>query len=167
MKVIGKIFAVVFSTIYFFILLALLIINFGTNILKGDFYVSILKSVDLKTIKVSDLGNIIGTDEIDEGTTLEEVLIESLEESGIDKQVGIEILENDEIKEVVGKFIGEYINYSVTKENVPEISKEDINKIINNASVKKVIGNELDGMSIDEIYDELNSEIKDMLKEEE
>lgn len=162
LKVVGKIFAVLFCIVYFFVLSGLMTISFAMNLLSGNYYVTILKNVDLGKIKVSELGDAIdeikGLDEIDidEDTTVEEVLISLLKESGVDENTAIAIIENNEIREIIGNFIGDYMNYIAGDGERPKINKQDVKTILTNPDVVRAYGKQPTDEDIDKIYDQLN-----------
>lgn len=160
----GNFFAIIFSVLYSLILVSVIIAFFFTSFFKGDIYTSVLKSIDLKEIKLSAidprLSNLFGKD-----VTIEEALVLSLEEIGIDSNVALEIINNDEIKEVVGEFIGDCVNYTVNQDKLPEIKEEDIDKILDNIDVQSITDKEINKEEIMEYVDEINLSAKDYLME--
>lgn len=160
----GKFFAIICSIIYSIILIGGIMLFFMSSFFKGNIYTDILKSVDLSKIKLSDIDpklvSMFGND-----VTLEKVLVMSLEDAGIDSDIALEIVKNDEIKEVVGEFFGECINYTVNKDEVPKISNEDVDKIIDNIDVNEINNKQIDKKEIMEYVDEINNNAKSYLKE--
>lgn len=154
MKIIGKMFAVIFSSVFGIILFAFSLVTFVSSIYTEDFYTNIFKNIDLSAIKLSDLG-------IDLEGTLEDYLVSALEEVGIDKEASISILRNDEIKEVLGEFVSDCVEYATNKEELPKIEKEDINKILDNKEVKEVVKDKIKEEDIDELITEVNNLIKE------
>ena len=79
----------------------------------------------------------------------------------MDKNVSNTILNNSEIKEVVGNVIEQVINYSINKENAPKITEAQMKKVLNNKDVKQLIGEDLTGSEVSELTNELNKFLKE------
>ena len=156
MKLLGKIVSVIYSIIFTIALFGISISLFASNLLKGSFYTDLLKNVDLKEISASDLGL---TDSSNEN--LHDYLVNELTQAGLDKNVSNTILNNSEIKEVVGNVIEQVINYSINKENVPKITEAQMKKVLNNKDVKQLIGENLTGSEVSELTKELNKFLKE------
>lgn len=158
----GNFFAIIFSVIYSIGLTLIIILFFMSSFFKGDIYSSVLKSIDFKEIKLSDIDsslvNLFGKD-----VTLEEAFVSTLEQAGIDSDVAIEIINNDEIKEVVGEFVGEVVNYSINQDELPQIEKEDVEVILDNINIEESV--DLNKEEIMKYVDEININAKDYLKE--
>ncbi len=152
MKIIGKFFAFIFSCIYCLLLTSIITLSYSTNLLKGDFYTQILDKVDLSEINVKvSSGNSGETINV----PLKDILVDGLVKNGMDEETAIKIIENDNIKRVMGNVIGEIINYQLTKENIPEVSKEDIISIINDPDINKE-GATFTDEQINEIHESIN-----------
>lgn len=160
----GKFFAVIFSVIYTIGLTLIILIFFLSSFFKGDIYGSILKSIDLNKVKLSDIDPKLAN-EFGKDATLEEVFISSLEQAGVDRRVAKEIANNDEIKEVVGEFVGDCINYSINKEELPQIKKDDVNTIIDNIDNYDITNKEIDKEEIMDYIDEVNKSSKEYFME--
>ena len=160
----GKFFAIIFSVIYSIILTLMIILFFMSSFTKGNIYTDILKSIDLNSVKLSDidprLASMFGSD-----VTLEEAFVSSLSKAGVDESVAREIANNPEIKEVVGDFVGDCINYSINKEELPKIKEEDVNTILDNIDIEEVTGENLEKQEIMDYVDEINKNAKDYLME--
>jgi hypothetical protein len=48
----------------------------------------------------------------------------------MDDETATNVIENENIKRVLGNVIGDMINYQIDKESIPEVSKEDIESIL-------------------------------------
>lgn len=159
MKIVGKIIAVLYSILFVLILFGMSLLIASTNLLKGDFYADLLKNVNLKEIDASSLGL---SDE--EGVTLEDALADKLSDIGLSKSTSKAILENAEIKEVVGDVIGQVINYKVGNGNAPKVTKEQVKTVFENEEVKKAFGGEsIDSEDLDEMVNEINSMLKELV----
>ena len=160
----GKFFAIIFSVIYSFGLTLMIILFFMSSFTKGNIYTDILKSIDLDSVKLSDidprLAKMFGSD-----VTLEDAFVSSLGKAGIDENVAREIANNPEVKEVVGEFVGDCINYSINKDELPQIKEEDVNVILDNIDVEEVTGEKIEKQEIMDYVDEVNKNAKDYLME--
>lgn len=153
MKIVGKFFAFIFSFIYCLLLTSLITVSYASNLLKGDFYTQILNKVDLNEINVKVADNSTGETT---NVPLKELLVDGLTESGMDEATAVKIIENDNIKKVMGNVIGEIINYQLNKGDIPEVSKEDIKSIVNDPDINTENENITDEQ-INEIYESINT----------
>lgn len=161
MKVVRSIISGVFSIIYFAILICFIVISFASSIYNEKFYSDILKSVDLDTVYLNDFG-------IEEEGTVEDFLVSTLNEAGIDENISLNIIRSDEIKELTGKFISEYVDYVSNNEKIPQITREDVDVILNNKDVKELIDKNIDltDEKINKIIDMANEFIRENLGDE-
>lgn len=161
----GEFLGVLFSIIYSFVLIIMIILFFASSLLKGDIYGDILKSIDISEIKLSDISpelvSMYGKD-----ATIESILVDTLESAGIDSDVALEIVNDDKTKEVLGGFVGDIINYSVNKDEIPEIKTSDVEEILNNIDKDKLPNKEINKDEIKDVINNINSSTKDYLKEE-
>ena len=134
MKIIGKLLAFIFSFIYCILLTSFITLNYSTNLLKGEFYTEILNKVDLNEIEVKVKDNITGEEK---NVPLKELVIEGLTENGMSEEDATKIIENENIKRVLGNVVGEIVNYQLNKGDIPEVSKEDVESIINDPNLNK------------------------------
>lgn len=134
MKIVGKLFAFIFSIIYCVVLTAFITLNYSTNLLKGEFYTEILNKVDLNEVEVKVKDNITGEET---NVPLNELVIEGLTENGMSEEDATKIIANENIKRVLGNVVGEIVNYQLNKGDTPEVSKEDIKSIINDPDLNK------------------------------
>ena len=146
----GKFFALIFSTIYYFLLLIMLFLMFSSKFITKEFYVKTIKKIDLSEIKIKEENN----------KTIEQLLIEKLEESGIDEKTSKEILKNEKLKEFVGNIIGNSISSIITKEKLIEVTNEDLKKIINEKPIDIKISDE----ELNELTNEINTAIKENIE---
>lgn len=146
----GKFFALIFSTIYYFLLLIMLFLMFSSKFITKEFYVKTIKKIDLSEIKIKEENN----------KTIEQLLIEKLEESGIDEKTSKEILKNEKLKEFVGNIIGNSISSIITKEKLIEVTNEDLKKIINEIPIDIKISDE----ELNELTNEINTAIKENIE---
>ena len=146
----GKFFALIFSTIYYFLLLIMLFLMFSSKFITKEFYVKTIKKIDLSEIKIKEENN----------KTIEQLLIEKLEESGIDEKTSKEILKNEKLKEFVGNIIGNSISSIITKEKLIEVTNEHLKKIINEIPIDIKISDE----KLNELTNEINTAIKENIE---
>ena len=160
----GVFFAIIFSVIYSVGITLMIVLYFMSGFTKGNIYTDILKSIDLNSVKLSDvdqrLVNYFGSD-----ATLEEVFVSSLEKAGIDENVAREIANNPEVKEVVGDFVGDCINYSINQDELPQIKEKDVNVILDNIDVEEITGKDIEKQEIMNYVDDINKNAKDYLME--
>lgn len=163
LKIIGKIFAVLFSAVYFFALASFVILFFGSNLLSTTYYKSVLKSIDLKEIKIKDLNVNINELDIDENTSVQDIIVEGLEELGLNNEMSIAIVENEEIREILGTYIGEFVNYQVSGGEMPEIKLEDVKTVLTNELIIEAAGKTPTDEDIEKVYEELNNLTRDYI----
>ena len=161
---IGIFFGVFLSIIYSIGLIIIIVLFFASNFTKGNLYTDILKNIDLNTIKLSSIDPRL-TSTFGKDVTLEEAFVNVLNEAGIESTVAKEIINNPEIKEVVGDFVGDAINYSINKEKLPEITENDIDIILDTVYVESIGSKEIEKEEIMEYVDDINKNTKDYLME--
>ena len=161
---IGIFFGILLSILYSVGLIIIIVLFFASTFTKGNLYTDILKNIDLNKVKLSSidprLANTFGKD-----ITLEEAFINTLSEKGIDSSVAKEIANNPEIKEVVGEFVGDCINYSINQETLPEIKEKDVDKILNNIDINTFTEEKVNKEQILDYVEEINKNTKDLLME--
>lgn len=158
MKIVGKFFAVIFCIIFYFILTGLMMLTFASNIFNSNYYASILEDINLKEIRVSDLGDLINEKEFKGSDTLEIVLVNYLGKANIEESKAKELLNNKKVRKTIGKLLGEIIVYSIGGEK-PSMSKDDIKDFFDN---DVVIG--ITGKITDENVDFIYSQIDDIVE---
>lgn len=160
MKVIGKIFAVIFCIIYYFALTGLLLSAFVSNTLSGNYYADIFTNIDLKTIKASDLGEFFNEGQFDEDASLEDVIIEYFAAGNVEEEKIQALLNDKEARNKAGKVIGEIVSYAMGGEK-PQISREEIKSFFDNPVVTDVTGNPTEE-NIDYLYNQINKAIEEV-----
>lgn len=162
MKILGKFFAVILSILYFAIAISFMTLSYTKNIVNGDFYADFLNSIDIDTLKVSDIAETFGGMEHYEDQTIKEVIVEGLVDSGVDEDVATKIIDNENIKTMLGNLIAEIIDYKISGGDIPTISKEDITNIVNDSTLN-IEKKEFTDAEIDEIYLNLNNIIEQII----
>ncbi len=157
MKIVGKIFASIYSILFVFISLCFLSLFFTRTFISRDFLVSSLKKIDLEAIKVEDLGTNDYFANYDENVTLSEAITNEMEKAGIDKEKAEEIVNDEKLRE----FIGDKAN-----EVIEAIANEEEIKVVTNDEVKDALGVlELTEDNYQEVTDFLNEVISEVNKE--
>ncbi len=157
MKIVGKIFASIYSILFVFISLCFLSLFFTRTFISRDFLVSSLKKIDLEAIKVEDLGTNDYFADYDENITLSEAITNEMEKAGIDKEKAEEIVNDEKLRE----FIGDKAN-----EVIEAIANEEEIKVVTNDEVKDALGVlELTEDNYQEVTDFLNEVISEVNKE--
>ena len=100
-----------------------------------------------------------------EDASLQDIIVEGLTDGGMEEEQAISIVENETIKEVVGNLIGEMVEYGINGGDIPEISKEDIEKIVSDPDLNTESKTFTDE-EINEIYDNLNNMVNQILTQE-
>ncbi len=162
LKTIGMVLAIIFSLVYFFFLSGFMVLAVSRNIFSGNYYSSIINSIDLDEIKIGDMGELFEGSEFSSDMTLSDALVKSMTDGGVEEKTATAIIENKEIKNIVGNFIGDYINYSLGGEE-PTIKRSDVKAVLNNPNIIEVAGKPTNE-DIDEVYDELNDMVSQIIK---
>lgn len=156
MKIIGNILAGIVSIIYFFVLFAMTILVFASNVFSANYYKEILNDNDLSEIKLSDLGITSLNEEFGEDASVEDLLVQSLEEAGIAKEDAIKIVNNEKVNEVVGTFLSDTMIYLTNNEKVPQLNYQDVEEIIKSNEVSSVLEYSPTDEELKQLVDELN-----------
>ena len=160
----GKFFAIILSVVYSIGLTLILLLFFASSFTKGNIYTDILKSIDLNNVKLSDIDPRLA-DKFGSDVTLEDAFVTSLGKAGIDESVAREIARNPEIKEIVGDFVGDCINYSINQDELPQIKESDVNTILDNIDMEEINGENIKKQEIMNYVDDINKNAKDYLME--
>lgn len=163
MKKVGDFFAGFTSVIYFIVIFIMMILLFLSNVFSENYYTNILNNIDLSDIKLADLG--IYDDEFRSDATVQDILIESLEEAGISENDAIKIINNKKINEVAGKFISDTIVYITDNEEIPQINYQDIKEIIRSDNISRVLEETPSDEEIKQFVNELNIAIAESFEE--
>lgn len=158
MKILKKLISIMLSIILFFVLILFSGISFVSNFYSKEYYTNLMKNIDLDTVKLTDIG-------IDEEGTVEDYLVDELNEMGLEKDLSRKIIRSDEVKEVVGTFVADWVEYSSNGKDIPQISREDVDKVLSNDDVKSVIDEELTDEEINKLIEIINDAIKEGLNE--
>lgn len=162
MKVFRNILAVLFSITYFLCLIIVSVLMLVSSFFRPSYYSDILKDINFEDIKLSDLGIDVNGEDVN----LKEYLVDLAHEAGIENKLAEALIDNERIKNVVGQFASDFLNYTITKENVPQISKEDIRKILEEKEVKAILEKEISDQEVSQMVDDLNKYLSDMFEKE-
>lgn len=164
MKIIRNILAGFISIIYLVMLFVMILISFASNAFSANYYKEILTENDLSKVKVSDLGITSLSEQFDEDATVEDILVEPLEKSGISKDDAIKIVNSPKVNDVVGNFLSDTMNYLTNNGEIPQLNYQDAIDIINSDEVSSVLENKPDEEEIKLIVDKLNEFILEKLE---
>lgn len=160
MKIVGKIFAVIFCIIYFFVLMGFMVFDFAGNVVSSNYYANIFENIDLETIKVSDLKGFFNEGEYDSNATLEDVIVNFFSEEDIEERKVKALLNDKTARKTIGKVIGDLVSYAMGGEK-PAITRNDIKSFFNNSVVTDITGIPTEE-NIDYVYEELNKAIEEV-----
>lgn len=162
MKIIGKVFSLIFSIIFFIGITIFGFLFLTSKFFNPNYYTEMLDSIEIKEIKVSELGIEDLTNEFGD-VTIEEAIVISLEKEDIDSEVALEIIESKEIKEILGKVISGIVDYEVTNETLPQLDKTDIDKLLDNKQINEIIQKENIEIDREELLNQINKTLKEEL----
>lgn len=157
MKVIGNILAGMISMIFSVVLFIMMLLIFISNIFSENYYKNILNDIDMSEIKLSDLGVSSLSEEFGEDASVEDVLVETLEEAGINENDARHIVNNEKVNEVVGEFLSDTMVYLTDNKQIPQLDYEDVEEIINSKEISQVLEDIPNDEEIKELVDELNN----------
>jgi len=150
MKVVGNVLAGIFSIIYFFVLIGTIGILFVSNIFSEKYYSNVLKEIEFNEVKLIDLGVTELNEVYGEEATVEDVLVGTLKEAGFSENDAKVIINNDEVKELVGTFISDSVTYIATNEEVPQLNANQVKEVLSSNEIKPLLKdineNELGGL---------------------
>lgn len=120
MKVVGKIFAVLYTILFTPITLILILVFTISGYFKANFYTNLITNDALMGTKISEISsNFSGKEEITElcgeDCTVKDAIVASASEGyGIDKKLVEEALNDKDIQKALGDFVGKYVNLETT-----------------------------------------------------
>lgn len=164
MKIFRTIIASVFSVLFFFVLLGMTLLLFVSNAFNKEYYKEVLKDVNLEEVKLNEIGIDNFNDDLGSDASVNDVLVEGLKEFNINENDAKKIINNNEVKEVVGSLLSDAVIYLTNRENLPQISMEDVKKLSNVDDLKDIIDN-IPGDKMEKLIGDVNQMIKNYLKE--
>ena len=164
MKIFRTIIASVFSVLFFFVLLGMTLLLFVSNAFNKEYYKEVLKDVNLEEVKLNEIGIDNFNDDLGSDASVNDVLVEGLKEFNINENDAKKIINNNEVKEVVGSLLSDAVIYLTNRENLPQISMEDVKKLSNLDDLKDIIDN-IPGDEMEKLIGDVNQMIKNYLKE--
>lgn len=164
MKIFRTIIASVFSVLFFFVLLGMTLLLFVSNAFNKEYYKEVLKDVNLEEVKLNEIGINNFNDDLGSDASVNDVLVEGLKEFNINENDAKKIINNNEVKEVVGSLLSDAVIYLTNRENLPQISMEDVKKLSNVDDLKDIIDN-IPGDEMEKLIGDVNQMIKNYLKE--
>lgn len=162
MKILTKIFSFVFELIFFIGITIFGISFLVSRFFNQNYYTQILDDIDIKEMKISELG-IKKLDEKYKDMTIEEAIITELESASIDSKIAIEVIESREVKEVLGKIISEVVDYELTDAPIPQLDYDSLDKLLNNEQVSKILKEEQIEIDKEELLNEINKTLREEL----
>lgn len=130
LKTIGKIFAVFMSILYFFVFgCIVLLFPILSMFLDINFYKDALSLVDYNDFTISELG-IEDNNLPDDVETLEDYIINKMSLVGISNDDAKEVLDNENIKDYVVNYVGNFAEYYLFDGEFPTINYEEVKEII-------------------------------------
>ena len=164
MKIFRTIIASVFSVLFVFVLLGMTLLLFVSNAFNKEYYKEVLKDVNLEEVKLNEIGIDNFNDDLGSDASVNDVLVEGLKEFNINENDAKKIINNNEVKEVVGSLLSDAVIYLTNRENLPQISMEDVKKLSNVDDLKDIIDN-IPGDKMEKLIGDVNQMIKNYLKE--
>lgn len=162
MKIVGKIFAVLFCIIYFFLLTGFMSLSLVRNLSNGNYYSEVLTEIDLNKIRISDMGNFFDGSGLDEDATLEDAVVKFFESSDVDEEKVRKLIDNKEIREFIGNFVGDYVNYTMGGEK-PVLVETEVKKVLTNPDLTSIVGEPTEE-ELDNMYNQLTEFIDNVIE---
>ncbi len=152
MKAIGRIFGTLVTIILVFTsLICLLASTFLTStkdILSTDIVANMVKQIDFKELM---------------GEQVHEEISSVLEQAGIPNEYVEYVLENEELKEYMGNYMAEGIDYILYEKELPVISEQEVTNLLSNSFDQVII--ELENHNI-EVSTQLTKEQQEQIHEQ-
>lgn len=158
-RTIGNVLAGIVSVVYFFVLFAMMVLGFVSNVFSANYYKQVLNDVDLSEIKLSDVGVTSFNEEFGEDASVEDVLVKTLEEAGVSRNDATKIVNNEKVNEVVGTFLSDTMVYLANNEEVPQLNYQDAEEIMKSNEISSVLEYTPTEEELKQLVDELNKYI--------
>ena len=160
MKVVGKIFAILYSILFTPVMLILILIFTVSGYFKSNFYTDLISNDFLKKTKISEISTNFDvkqeiTELCGEDCTIEGAIIAiASKEYGVDEKLVKEALNDSDIQKAIGDFLGTFISLQTTGE------AKKLNYNIFDKALKKEVSKE-----ILRLIGYTNEEFKQIIKE--
>lgn len=155
MKIVGKILSVIYSIIFTAVVLVLTVGLSCASLLNPSVAKNLVTEVDLGKVSASELGL------TEKNINLEEYIVGEITKLGIDGDIASDILNNEEIKEVIGDVAGRVITFIVSGSEIPQISEDEVNRVLSNEKVKQLFDADFNEEDIHEIVNMANDFLRE------
>ena len=159
MKIIGKIFASVYSTILTLVMIAFLMLFFAQSVISKEFIASALKSFDFSEVTVKEFGLEDYVQKYGEDATVEDAILSELEAAGIDKEAARKVINDDNIKDFVADKASEIIEAVSEEKNVTLVTEAEIRDALQNLDLTNEDYASITDF-LNEVITEFNKEVK-------
>lgn len=149
LKFFGKFFAVIYSYVFFLVMGLLLSITIINTLISGNVFEKLIQNVNVDEIDLS----VIGFGE--EGEKPSDMIKKQALEMGFDEETANKIVENEDVKMLLGNFMDDALKYYLQGGEAPNINKDEIKSLIEKNDLEEYI--ELD--NLDELTNTLNQTI--------
>lgn len=137
MRYAGKVFAVIYSILLVFLLLAFMILFYTRTVISEKFLSHSLSKLDYGAITVKALGIDEYLEKYGENATLEDIITIELENAGIDVQTTKKIINDENLQAFIGGKISELIDAGVNSSELEEVTEEEIEEALDVLDLSK------------------------------
>lgn len=156
LKVIGSIFAKLFSFIFVLLILFFSVLFITKQLLNKDFYKDVISNTDLKDIRVDILGDDELINKYGKDATVLDILESSLVDFGVDREAVLNILNNENIHTFISDKVYDLVDALSSDKKVKEITFDEIKSLTEEKEIKELFKEDLSDKDIQEIVDSLN-----------
>lgn len=156
LKVIGSIFAKLFSFIFVLLILFFSVLFITKQLLNKDFYKDVISNTDLKDIRVDILGDDELINKYGKDATVLDILESSLVDFGVDREAVSNILNNENIHTFISDKVYDLVDALSSDKKVKEITFDEIKSLTEEKEIKELFKEDLSDKDIQEIVDSLN-----------
>lgn len=160
MKLIGKIFASIYSSFFTIILTGFLSLFFMQGVLSKDFIATTLKSLNFSEITVKEFGLDEYVQKYGENATVEDAIVAELKNSGVDEEKVRKILNDENIKDFIAKKVNEIIDSAALEKDVSLVTESEIKDALRNLELTDNDYKEITNF-LNEVITDFNKEVKD------
>lgn len=156
MKIVGKIFAVLYGVLFSFILVIFGAFFMGKDFISKEFITEVIKTADLSEVTIEDINVPELTEKYGSKATVEDVLISEMVKHGLTEEKARELLNDEKLREYIANKAGDSLDNVLSGKKVTKVTAEELKDVL---AVLELTDDEATQLAdyINDIIDEVNA----------
>lgn len=156
MKIVGKIFAVLYGVVFSVVLLGFGALFMGKDFISKEFITEAIKTADLNEITIEQINVPELSEKYGDSATVEEVLIAEMVKAGFTEEKAKEVLNDKKLREFIAEKAGDSLDNILEGKKVTKVTASELKDVLSALELSDDDYNELANY-INRIIDEVNA----------